>query len=392
MGTQSRLEATPLTPPEAGASGAGTDGADAHDGGAALRALLRAEPWGFDFFKAVHLLERLHEDRAAVGGFGDPGAEVVRFKAHTDPSFPASEIQALEAERVRRPGRVSRAMTAADVEAGEARSDARPLEMTVNFMGLTGPQGVLPLAYSQHVAARVRVGDRALRDFLDLFNHRLVSLFYRAWLRSHLAASFEAARDGDARDRITPRLHDLAGLGSAELEQRLAVPAQAVVFYAGLLAMQSRPAAALEQMLRDYFDVPVEVEQFVGAWYPLETGTQTSVGLSLDAAGQLGLGAVAGDEVWDPQARARLRIGPLPRARYDEFLPTGSAYPALLAIARFFANDQVDFEVQLVLERDDVPACVLGADPAEGAPPLGWCTWLKTKDMQRDPDETVFTM
>ncbi|MFL5581969.1 MAG: type VI secretion system baseplate subunit TssG, partial [Gemmatimonadaceae bacterium] len=236
-------------------------GADAHDGDAALRALLRAEPWSFDFFKAVHLLERLHEDRAPVGGFADPAAEVVRFKAHTDPSFPASEIQALEAERVRRPGRASRAMTAADVEAGETHPEARPLEMTVNFMGLTGPQGVLPLAYSQHVAARVRVGDRALRDFLDIFNHRLVSLFYRGWLRSHLAASFEAARDGDpsassgqvARDRITPRLHDLAGLGSAELEQRLAVPAQAVVFYAGLLAMQSRPAAALEQMLRDYF-------------------------------------------------------------------------------------------------------------------------------------------
>jgi type VI secretion system protein ImpH len=148
---------------------------------------------------------------------------------------------------------------------------------------------------------------------------------------------------------------------------------------------------ALEQLLRDYFDVPVVVEQFVGAWYPLETETQTSVGMSLDAAGQLGLGAVAGDEVWDPQGRARLRIGPLPRARYDEFLPTGSAYPALLAIARFFANDQVDFEVQLVLERQDVPTCVLGAD-ADGAPPLGWCTWLKTKDMSRDPDETVFTM
>ena len=133
-------------------------------------------------------------------------------------------------------------------------------------------------------------------------------------------------------------------------------------------------------------------EQFVGAWYPLEAETQTSVGSSLDAAGQLGLGAVAGDEVWAPQARARLRIGPLPRARYDDFLPTGSADPALLAIARFFANDQVDFEVQLVLERDEVPTCVLGADAAAGAPSLGWCTWLKTKDMQRDPDETVFTM
>lgn len=397
MGTQSRLEAASLTPD---ATGTRPDAAPEPGSREALLALLQDEPWSFEFFKAVHLLERLHEGRSPIGTFGDPSTEAVRFRANADPSFPASEIQALEPGG--RPlGRRSRAIQAVtDEDLAAVRSHAPPLEMTVNFMGLTGPSGVLPLAYSHHLRARLRAGDAGIKEFLDLFNHRIVSLFYRAWLRSHLAASYEAAREEDAaagrsgqaaRDRITPRLHEIAGLGSPAVAERLPVPAQSLVFYGGLLALQTRPAAGLEQLLRDYFDVPVTVEQFVGAWYALDPETQTSVGGSLDASGQLGLGAVAGDEVWDPQARARLRIGPLSRARYDEFLPTGSAYPALLAIARFYANDQVDFEVQLVLERDEVPGCVLGAD-GDGAAPLGWVTWLRTKPMERDPDETVLAL
>jgi type VI secretion system protein ImpH len=263
--------------------------------------------------------------------------------------------------------------------------------MTVNFMGLNGPQGMLPLTYSHQVTARLRAGDSTLGDFLDLFNHRILSLFYRAWQRSHLPAAYEADGGDSARDHITPRLRQLIGLGEPAIEARLDVPAESLVFYAGLLSLQSRPAAALEQMLGDYFGVPVAVEQFVGAWYPLATENQTSIGADWGHETQLGLGAVAGDEIWDPQARVRVRVGPLSRARYDEFLPTGGAYPPMVALCRYFANDQFDFEIQLVLERDEVPGCVLGADD-DDATPLGWCTWLNTAGMERDPDETVLTL
>ena len=108
----------------------------------------------FDFFQAVRLLERLRPDRAPVGGFGDPGAEVVSFAAHRGLSFPASEIQVLEAGQ-----------------------DGGPARMTVNFMGLTGPTGVLPYHYTQLLIERGRAGDDGLGDFLDLFHHRIVSLF-----------------------------------------------------------------------------------------------------------------------------------------------------------------------------------------------------------------------
>jgi len=395
VGTQSRLEAAPLTPTVSGppepaldvdpSAATATEEAAPFVQPELLDRLMR-EPWSFEFFRAVHLLERLHPDREPIGRFADPAQETLRLRANADPSFPASEIQELEQRDGRPRGRRSQhvAVVAAD---GATPAPARPLEMTVNFMGLNGPQGMLPLVYSHQVTARLRAGDATLKEFFDLFNHRILSLFYRAWQHSHLPAAYEAENGGRARDQITPRLRQLVGLGEPEVEARLALPAESLVFYAGILALQTRPAVALEQMLSDYFDVPVTVEQFVGAWYPLDPETQTSIGADWGNETQLGVGAVAGDEIWDPQARARIRVGPLPRARYDEFLPTGDAYPRLVALARYFANDQIDFEVQLVLERDDVPGCVLGEEDT----PLGWCTWLRTAAMTRDPDETVLT-
>ena len=323
------------------------------------------DPTSFEFFQAVRLLQRLFPHRTPVGEFRNPEQEVVRFVVPPTIAFPASDIQSL-AERPNQPPR-----------------------MAVNFMGLTGPQGVLPHNYTLQVAERVRGRDYALRDFLDIFHHRIVSLFYRGWEKYRFAVAYERDRE----DRFTGHLLDLVGLGTQELRKRLPVPDEALVFYAGLLALRSRPAVALQQMLEDYFGVPVDIEQFVGGWYALDVGTQCRLADEMDggASQQLGWGAVVGDEVWDQQSRVRIRLGPLTRAQYDEFLPTGGAYEPLRALVRFFAGEQFDFEIQLVLARDEVPLCILGAD-GDGVPPLGWCTWLRSSPLSRDPDETILTL
>jgi type VI secretion system protein ImpH len=176
-------------------------------------------------------------------------------------------------------------------------------------------------------------------------------------------------------------------LATRGLRNRLPLRDESLLYYSGLLSVPSRPAAALEQLIADYFDVTCEVQQFVGAWYPLSRSAQTALG---DQLADLGGGAVAGDEVWDQQGRVRVRIGPLTRRRYDEFLPGGASHDALRAITRFFGNDQFDFEIQLVLARDEAPKCQLDAD-AEPLP-LGWCTWLRTVPLERDPDDALFTL
>jgi type VI secretion system protein ImpH len=165
-----------------------------------------------------------------------------------------------------------------------------------------------------------------------------------------------------------------------------------LLFYTGLLGMQQRNAASLQRMVEDYFGVPAEVIQFVGGWYRLAPGSLCVLDDEPDelAAG-LGDHTVVGDEIWDPQARVRLRIGPLPRQRYDEFLPGGEAHKALAAFTDFFGRGELDFEVQLVLAREDVPPVLLGGEGGEMTP-LGWCTWMRTRPFTRDADETTLTL
>lgn len=325
--------------------------------------LLRREPYRFEFFQAMRLLKRLQPGRAPVGRFTPPSTEAVRIGANPSMAFPASQIQALEWEGSGQPS------------------------MIVNFMGLTGPLGVLPLYYTELLLERKRAGDTALLAFLDIFNHRIMSLFYQAWEKYRFYVTYERGE----RDRFSRYLLDLIGLGSKGLQNRQAVLDDSLIYYSGLLALQPRSAAGLKQLIGDYFDVSVEVEQFAGGWYRLDRPTQTRFQDRRTHSEQLGVGAVVGDEVWDPQSAVRLRLGPLPLARYLEFLPNGSAYDALRALTRFYSNDGLDFEIQLVLERTEVPQCELGAGD-ESAPLLGWVTWAASAPMEHDPDETILKM
>ena len=336
---------------------------------ARLERMLREEPTAFSFFQAVRTLSRLRATRAPVGGWADPSTEVVRFSASTALGFPASEIQTLTIPE----------------ENGNGEAPAR---MTVNFLGLTGPQGVLPHLYTEQAAARARARDTALRDFLDLFNHRVLSLFYRAW-KSHQPAVLQEER-GD--DRLHDHLLDLAGLGTEGLHNRLPVGDSALAFYAGLLSLRARPADGLARLVSDYFDVPATIEQFVGEWRRVDARGQCTLDGEGDA-GRLGFG-VLGNAAWDAQARVRLRLGPLSRAQYDAFLPGGDAHEALCALVRLYAAEEVGVDAQLVLARGEVPPCVLGPPARDGpAPPrLGRGTWLASRPLGRDPDETALRL
>jgi type VI secretion system protein ImpH len=329
----------------------------------AVEERLRNEPYLFEFFQAVRLLGRFLPDKVGVGKFALPSAEVARFQANSALGFPASEIQAL------------------------TWSAKGPVQMRVNFMGLTGPQGVLPLNYTVYLAERARAGDSAAVDFFDIFNHRIISLFFQAWEKYRFWIAYE---HGD-RDQFSHHLLDLIGLGTPGLQDRQAVPDDSLLYYSGLLAQHPRSAVGLEQILSDYFEVPVEVEQFAGGWYRLDTKTQCCLEGRGSYSEQLGVGAVVGDEVWDQTARVRLKIGPLSLAQYKEFLPTGSAFEPLRVLTHFFSNGEFDFEVQLILNRHEVPPCELGAD-AESAPRLGWTTWGRTTEMTRDVADTVLQL
>ena len=324
---------------------------------------LREHPGDFSFYQAIRLLQRLAQVENPIGSFDPPAQEPVRIGMRPSLSFPPTEIGALE------------------------DSPRGPMKMTTNFFGLTGAVGVLPTRYTELVIDRLYARDTTLRDFLDIFNHRLVSLLYRAWEKYRFPVSYE--RNG--ADAFTGYMLSLIGLGTPGLQDHQAVPDQALIGYEGLLAQYPRSAAAFRQILSDYFQISVEVEPFAGSWRTLDPGFRTCLSEGYSRSEQLGVGMVLGDEVWDQQSVVRVRLGPLTLEQYKEFLPGGSAHEPLKSLSRFFCGDDLDVEAQLVLRREDVPRFSLGA---EGVPPvqLGWVCWMFSKPLDRDPDETVLRL
>jgi type VI secretion system protein ImpH len=313
---------------------------------ALVRNDLEHNPGSFDFFQAVRLLRII-----------SPEPDAVRFHANPSLDFPPSQIESLEL------------------------SDIGP-HLTVNFLGLVGPMGALPYFYSELVDHRAREKDPALKAFLDIFHHRLITLFYEAWERHRFPALWER----NAPDGVSTALRALLGLGTPGLTGRQKVSDKVLMFYAGLLILQSRPASALEQLLEDYFQVPALVHQFTGSWYMLAEAQQCRLG-NESCSEQLGIGAIVGDAVWNQQSRVRIRLGSMPLARYREFLPGGNAYEEATSVMDFFTNRQFDCELQLALDREEVPPFELGAEL-----PLGWCSWLKTERFVNDPDDAILAI
>jgi len=344
---------------------------------------LLAEPSRFDFFQAVRLLS-LGEpggdgppDQAArrspVGGDGDPRGEAVRFRALPSLCFPGSEIAGLH-----RP------------EGGSGREG---FEMLVSFLGLTGPMGVLPQHYTRLILDRCREKDFALRDFLDLFNHRLISFFFRAWEKNRLPFGWERSRrGGDRADPATEAVFSLAGVGTGGLRDQMALGDSVFLHYAGLFADVRRQAVSLGRMVAELAGAPARVLQFQGRWISLSREDRTRLPSPESPGGLnavLGRGAVVGDRTWDVGGRFRLRLGPLGFRAYCRLLPGGADLRGLCQVARAYAGPELDFDVAPVLSAGEVPPLRLEAR-ADPGPRLGWTTWLVSRPVMRDFDGAVF--
>ncbi|MCK6556301.1 type VI secretion system baseplate subunit TssG [Candidatus Binatia bacterium] len=332
-----------------------------------LDRLLFDEGFRFEFFEAVRLLRRLYPERAAVGHDGPPRRETVRFRSRPALGFAGAAIQELSRD---------------DAAHGRA-------EMTVNFMGLTGPVGVLPRHYTETVMRRRRARDPVLHEFLDIWTHRFVSLFYRAWEKYRFAIRYErGVVEGKTSDRFAWLLFDLFGMGTDGLLGRLLVDDRVLLYYSGLLAQRRRTASALAGILQDHFAVPAGVEQCIGQWLPIPPRSRTRLGRR-GANHQLGASAVLGHRTWDQQAAFRVRLGPFDLRDYNRFLPTGEAFRPLVQMTRYFAGQEHDFDVRLVLRAAEVPRCALGAK-GDAGPRLGWSAWLKQVPFVRDADDATF--
>lgn len=324
---------------------------------------MQVAPFRFRFFQMVRLLEQLHGAHESVGRMASPQREVVRFHAPPSFVFPASEVS--------------------EYTPPEENQSA---SLSVTFFGLNGINGPMPRVHTEILLDAAREKDYATQEFLDLFNHRLLSLFYRAWRRYRLVLAVENTR-GTHDDNVLNRLYSLVGLGTEGLRGRMAIPDESALYYSGLLSRQARSVTGLRQILEDYFGVSVEVQQFTGAWIQLAPSQRTLFDEGQSATERLGVGVVLGEEVWDQEGALTIRLGPMPLDRYREFLPGSRGQAELAAWLRLYSRRAFLFVVQLVLQREEVPQTSLLTGSR-----LGYESWLKVKPMRRDPDETSYVI
>ena len=248
-------------------------------------------------------------------------------------------------------------------------------------MGLIGPSGVLPHAYNELVVERLWDKDLSLASFLDIFHHRLISLFYLAWKKHRFPENYLP----EAKDRLSSYLLSLIGLGTPGLARMIGLPKESLAFYSGLLSRQVPSAATIEAAVAYYSGTNVRLEQFIERMLALSPEDQTQLGV---ANGKLGLDAVCGSYVWECQTKFRVDLGPMPYADFIRFWPTGDLLQPVFALVKYMVGIEYEFEIRVFLKREEVPPCILGLEIPSPAP-LGWGTWLKSPGVMHQDDPYV---
>jgi type VI secretion system protein ImpH len=325
----------------------------------AVAALLEANAARMDFFQVLRLIENAHPGRPRIGASLRPRDDAVRFGQDPALIFHATALGQFRA----------------------AGADARA-RLAVNFFGLLGANGPMPTHLTEYVRDRLRNGgDGTLLAFLDVFHHRMLSLFYRARACAEPAISLDRA-DGD---RFSVFVGSMFGIGAPALRERDDIGDFAKLHFAGLLANKARPASGLASILRAYFKLPLQIEQFVGHWMALPPEIQSRIGRFGDG-NRLGGSLVLGRRVWDCQNKFRIVIGPLGYDDYRRFMPGGDSLKRLLAWVRTYCGLTLDWDVRLIMKQEERPPLRLG-----GATRVGWSTWLASGPPGWNPDQMLIS-
>ena len=307
------------------------------------RALAEA-PHRFDFFQAMRLIEAANPGKDKVGKAARPTDEPVRLGQQPSLAF-APSMLAIFAE-------------------GEGEN---PDYLAGYFFGLFGPNGPLPLHLTEHARDRERLQhDATFRAFADIFHHRMMSLFYRAWAESRPTV----AMDRPDEDNFATFVGSVFGIAQPAFRDRDAMSDHAKLFMAGRLGMQTRPAEGLQALLEEFFRVPMQVEQYVGEWLDLPSESILMLGSSENNS-SLGLTTTLGSRVWSSQHKFRIRCGPIGAEDLDRFLPGGASLKKLIATVRNYTGDELDWEFNILLAGSKVPTVKLGESGQ-----LGWTSWM----------------
>ncbi len=319
---------------------------------------LEKAPYSFGFFHALRLIECFHPDSPGLGRSGRPAEDPIRLAQEPSVAFESASLTAFEPQ-----------------------TEDAPHKLTVRLLGLLGPNGPLPLHLTEYAQERLRTyRDPTFARFLDIFNNRMLALFYRAWANNEPTVSFDRPK----QDRFSAYAGALFGLGMDGLRGRDEIPDPTKLHFCGRLACQARNPEGLQAMLTGYFNLPAALEEFSGEWLALPEGDVFRLGVGV-GNGALGESIILGNGVWSCQHKVRIVMGPLGYDDFESFLPCGDRIKKLAALVRNYAGDEQAWDFMPVLKREEVPTFRL-----DGCLRLGWTTWLGERPGEEDARDLVF--
>jgi len=321
-----------------------------------LREMQQA-PYRFGFYQAVRRINCHYKDMALTGASFRPAEDPVRFSQAPYTSFAPATLNQLDFDG---PGGIPR--------------------LTQRFIGLFGPNGPLPTHITEYARDRLNhANDSTFAGFADMFHHRIVSLFYRAWSQGQPTVQ----HDRPGQDRFSAYIGTIAGLGMPSFEGGDALPHAAKLHFAGHLSSLPRHAFGLASILKSYFKVPVQIVEFIAHWLTIPARDYLKLGSAPDI-GCLGTTTVLGQRVWQRQDKFQVCIGPLSLDQYESFLPTGRSFKSLVAAVRNYLGLELLWETRLILKGEEKPVTCLGKQGA-----LGWTSWLETEIPQKEVADLV---
>lgn len=267
------------------------------------------------------------------------------------------------------------------------RSRAGANRIAANYLGLIGPVAALPASYTDAAIAERKRRSSSLFDFFELFAGELREMFVDAHRKYRLPSLFQLYRTG-SQNRITSAVFALIGFAQPKMRERLKVHEEVPLYYAGFFANQRRTAINLQLMLQDFLGLPVEIRQFQSRRLPIAEDEQTRLGMRLDENAMLGRSAVAGATSLNRTSAIRVRIGPVDYPRYLSLMPDRPLYPQLVELIRLYCGPSLNFDLQIILSKSEVPQTRLDAKSPVGR--LGWDTWALQGKANEDSEDTIF--
>ncbi len=314
---------------------------------------LAQHPFAYGFYSALRRVENANLGKAKIGYARKPVEDAIRMGQQVSMIFAPATLASFDSQ------------------------SSDKVRLNVYFFGLFGCNGPMPLHLTEYALNRVKnAQDQSLTHFIDIFHHRLLSLFYRIWADSEPTVNL----DRPTEDVFSSKVASFIGLGTDTLKHCDAMPDHAKLHFSGHMVNPVRNGEGLLSILRDYFAVEVELEQYIGNWLSIVPADQLRLGETV-LSGSLGETSTLGEKVWECQNKFRLSFGPLSLNDYQRLLPGGISLYRLIAIVRNYLGDEFDWDVQPKLKADQVKPSCLGVFGQ-----LGWTTWMVNEPQSQQQD------